>query len=493
MNSITFKSSRFTRSLITASVIAAFGAGAFSVGHWIPVRSAAASVPTTVSAAAKPAASVMAPDFTGIVERNGPAVVNISVTQKVKTSAETPQFQGIDPDDPFFQFFRHFGGQIPFRQMPQHGLGSGFIVSPDGVILTNAHVVADASEVTVKLTDKREFQAKVVGSDKLSDVAVLKIDAHDLPTVKLGSGANLKVGEWVLAIGSPFGFENSVTSGIVSAKSRSLPEEGYVPFIQTDVAVNPGNSGGPLFNMKGEVVGINSQIYTRSGGYQGLSFAIPIDLAVKVKDQLQQFGKVSRGRLGVTIQDVNQPLAESFGLKTPRGALVSSVEENSPAARAGLKSGDVVLEFNGKKISNPSEFAAQVADLKPGSKTTVQIWRNGSTKNLDVTVGELKGGKVASTGSTTEDHGRLGLAVRPLTPEESQQVGSKGLVVESSEGAAARAGIRPGDVLLSINGKPIASVDALRGVVSRAGKTVALLVQRDESKIFVPVELDKQG
>ena len=493
MNSTTFKSSRFTRSLIAASVIAAFGAGAFTAGHWIPVQSAVASVPTTLSAAARPGAGVTAPDFTGIVERNGPAVVNISVTQKVKTSAAMPQFQGVDPDDPLFQFFRRFGGQIPFGQVPQHGLGSGFIVSADGVILTNAHVVADASEVTVKLTDKREFQAKVIGTDKLSDVAVLKIDARDLPTVKLGSGANLKVGEWVLAIGSPFGFENSVTSGIVSAKSRSLPEEGYVPFIQTDVAVNPGNSGGPLFNMKGEVVGINSQIYSRTGGYQGLSFAIPIDLAVKIQNQLQQFGKVSRGRLGITIQQVNQPLADSFGLKAPQGALISSVEENSPAAKAGLRSGDVVLAFNGEKISNPSEFAAQVADLKPGSKTTVQVWRNGSTKSLDVTVGKLKDGKVASRESSAEEHGRLGLAVRPLTPDESRQVGSKGLVVEAAEGAAARAGIRPGDVLLMINGKPIASVDTLRGAVASAGKTVALLVQRDESKIFVPVELDKQG
>ena len=492
MNANIFKSNRFARSLITASVIAAFGAGAFTAGHWIPVRSAAASAPATLFAAARPAASVMVPDFTGIVERNGAAVVNISVTQKLKAAA-MPQFQGIDPDDPFFQFFRRFGGQIPYGQVPQHGLGSGFIVSSDGVILTNAHVIAGASEVTVKLTDKREFQAKVVGTDKLSDIAVLKIDADDLPAVKLGSGANLKVGEWVLAIGSPYGFENTVTSGIVSAKSRSLPAEGYVPFIQTDVAVNPGNSGGPLFNMKGEVIGINSQIYSRTGGYQGLSFAIPIDMAIKVKDQLQQFGKVSRGRLGVTVQEVNQQLADSFGLKTPRGALISSVEAKSPAASAGLKSGDVVLEFNGKKIANPSEFAAQVADLKPGSSTTIQVWRNGSTKNLGVTVGELKDLKVASAGSNAGEHGRLGLAVRPLTPEESKQVGGKGLVVEAAQGAAARAGIRPGDVLLSINGKPIASVDALRGVVAGAGKTVALLVQRDDAKIFVPVELDKQG
>ena len=489
----TFKPNTLVRSLIAAGVITALGAGAFTAGHWLPQQATAAGAPAVIAAAATPGAGVLVPDFAGIVERNGPAVVNISVTQNIKTAAAMPQFPGMDPNDPFFQFFRRFQRQMPNGQVPQRGLGSGFIVSPDGVILTNAHVIADASEVTVKLTDKREFQAKVVGTDKQTDVAVLKIDAHDLPTVKLGSGAGSKVGEWVLAVGSPYGFDNTVTSGIISAKSRSLPDEGYVPFIQTDVAVNPGNSGGPLFNMNGEVIGINSQIYSHTGGYQGLSFAIPIEMAVKVKDQLQQFGKVSRGRLGVTIQEVNQQLADSFGLKNPQGALVSSVEESSPAAKAGIKSGDVVLKFNGKEISRSSDLAAQVADLKPGSKAKLEIWRNGSAKSLDVTVGEMKDLKVASTDKSDQEHGRLGVAVRPLTPEERKQVGAKGLFVESVDGPAARAGIQPGDVLLSVNGTPIQSAEELRGVVAKAGKAVALLVQREKAKIFVPVDLSKQG
>ncbi|TAK66531.1 MAG: Do family serine endopeptidase, partial [Betaproteobacteria bacterium] len=376
----------------------------------------------------------------------------------------------------------------------EQGMGSGFIVSSDGVILTNAHVIDDATEVTVKLTDRREFRAKVIGSDKPSDVAVLKIDATGLPTVKLGSSMNEKVGEWVLAIGSPFGFENSVTSGIVSAKSRSLPDGTYIPFIQTDVAVNPGNSGGPLFNMKGEVIGINAQIFTHSGGYQGLSFAVPIDLAVKVKDQLQQFGKVSRGRLGVTIQEVNQQLADSFGLKRPGGALVAAVEENGPAAKAGIKAGDVILKFNGHAISSSSELPAQVADVKPGAKATLEISRNGTSKDIDVTVGELKGAKVASADSPDQEHGRLGLAVRPLSPEERQQIGTKGLMVEQASGPAARAGIQPGDLLLAVNGTPVQSVEQLRALVAKSGKTMALLIQRDDGKIFVPVDIGgKQG
>jgi serine protease Do len=480
------------RSLIAAGVISAVGAGAFSAGHWFPQEAAAANAPIAVSTGST--ASVLLPDFTGIVERNGPAVVNISVTHDAKAEATAQQFEGVDPNNPFFQFFRQFPGAVPHGSAPEHGMGSGFIVSSDGVILTNAHVVDGATEVTVKLTDRREFRAKVIGTDKPSDVAVLKIEATGLPMVKLGSSMNEKVGEWVLAIGSPFGFENSVTSGIVSAKSRSLPDGTYIPFIQTDVAVNPGNSGGPLFNMKGEVIGINAQIFTHSGGYQGLSFAVPIELAVKVKDQLQQFGKVSRGRLGVTIQEINQQLADSFGLKNPGGALVAAIEENGPAAKAGIKAGDVILKFNGHAISSSSELPAQVADVKPGTKATVEISRNGTSKDIDVTVGELKGAKVASADSPDHEHGRLGLAVRPLAPEDRQQVGTKGLVVEEASGPAARAGIRPGDLLLAVNGTPIQSVEQLRALVAKSGKTMALLIQRDEGKIFVPVDLGgKQG
>jgi serine protease Do len=480
------------RSLIAAGVISAVGAGAFSTGHWFPQEAAAANAPVAVSTG--PTASVLLPDFTGIVERNGLAVVNISVTHDVKADVAARQFSGVDPNNPFFEFFRQFPGAVPHGAVPERGMGSGFIVSPDGVILTNAHVVDDATEVTVKLTDRREFRAKVIGSDKPSDVAVLKIEANGLPTVKLGSSMNEKVGEWVLAIGSPYGFENSVTSGIISAKSRSLPDGTYIPFIQTDVAVNPGNSSGPLFNMKGEVIGINAQIFTHTGGYQGLSFAVPIELAVKVKDQLQQFGKVSRGRLGVTIQEVNQQLADSFGLKNPGGALVAAVEENGPAAKAGIKAGDVILKFNGHAISSSSELPAQVADVKPGTKATLEISRNGTSKEFGVTVGELKGAKAASADSPNQEHGRLGLAVRPLSPDERQQVGARGLVVEAASGPAARAGIRPGDLLLAVNGTPIQSVEQLRALVAESGKNMALLIQRDDGKIFVPVDLGaKQG
>ena len=480
------------RSLIAAGVISAVGAGAFSSGHWFPREASAATAPVAATMSAP--AGALRPDFTGIVERNGPAVVNISVTHDVKAEAAAPQIQGLDPNSPFFEFFRQFPGAVPHGSAPEHGQGSGFIVSPDGIILTNAHVVDGATEVTVRLTDRREFRAKVLGSDKPSDVAVLKIEATGLPTVKLGSSTNAKVGEWVLAIGSPFGFENSVTSGIVSAKSRSLPDGTYIPFIQTDVAVNPGNSGGPLFNMKGEVIGINAQIFTHSGGYQGLSFAVPIDLAVKVKDQLQQYGKVSRGRLGVTIQEVNQQLADSFGLKAPGGALVASVEEDGPAAKAGIKAGDVILRLNGRAISSSAELPAQVADVKPGTNATLEISRNGATKEIEVKVGELKGAKVASADSAGQDHGRLGLAVRPLNPEERQQAGTKGLVVEQASGPAARAGIQPGDLLLAVNGTSIQSVEQLRALVAKSGKTMALLIQRDDGKIFVPVDLGgKQG
>ncbi len=480
------------RSLIAAAVISAVGAGAFSAGHWFFQEASAAAAPAAVSTA--PAASALLPDFTGIVERNGPAVVNISVTHAAKAEANTQQFGGIDPNSPCFQFFRQFPGAVPHGSAPEHGEGSGFIVSPDGVILTNAHVVDGATEVTVKLTDRREFRAKVIGSDKPSDVAVLKINATGLPTVKLGNSGNEKVGEWVLAIGSPFGFENSVTAGIVSAKSRSLPDGTYIPFIQTDVAVNPGNSGGPLFNMKGEVIGINAQIFTHTGGYQGLSFAVPIDLAVKVNDQLQQFGKVSRGRLGVTIQEVNQQLAESFGLKRPGGALVASVEEVGPGAKAGIKFGDVILKFNGHAISSSSELPEQVADVKPGAKATLEISRNGASKEIEVNVGELKGTNLASADTQNPEHGRLGLAVRPLNPDERKQAGSKGLVVEKASGPAARAGIQPGDLLLAVNGTPVQSVAQLRALVAKSGKTLALLIQRDDGKIFVPVDLgDKQG
>jgi serine protease Do len=363
-------------------------------------------------------------------------------------------------------------------------------VRQDGVILTNAHVVDGASEVTVKLADKREFQAKVVGIDKPTDTAVLKIEAADLPTVRLGNPGRTGVGEWVLAIGSPFGFENTVTAGIVSAKSRSLPEEGYVPFIQTDVAVNPGNSGGPLLNARGEVIGINSQIYSRTGGYQGLSFAIPIDVALNVERQLLEKGKVSRGRLGVGVQDLNQALAESFGLSKPEGALIDMVPADGPAAKAGLKPGDVIIALNGQPVRDSRELPPRVADLKPGSEATLTVWREGKSLEVPLQVGEWQDKAQAAAQPQDAPKGRLGLAVRPLTPEEQQQVEAKGgLVVERVTGPAAKAGLQPGDVVLAANGQPITEAQQLRELADKAGRRIALLIQRGDTTMFVPLDL----
>jgi len=400
----------------------------------------------------------------------------------------------LDPDDPFYEFFKRFQGPMP-RQMPrgavpQHALGSGFIISADGTILTNAHVVAGAKEVTVKLTDRREFKAKIIGVDRATDVAVIKIDAKDLPTVVIGNPDEVKPGQWVLAIGSPFGMENTVTSGIISAKYRALPDENYVPFIQTDVAVNPGNSGGPLLNTKGEVIGMNSQIYSHTGSYEGLSFAIPIDVAMKVKDQLAKYGKVERGRIGVTIQSLNQDLAKSFGLATPDGALISGVEKDSPAAKAGLKVGDVILKFNGQPIAESTQLPSRVADVKPGSSVKLEIWRKGGTEEVTVTLGAVKDGQLASNERGAKPQGKLGVAVRPLTPDEREQSGmTEGLLVENADGPAARAGIQAGDVLLSLNGTALNSAEQLRSLVSKSGKNIALLVQRGEARMFIPVEV----
>jgi serine protease Do len=439
--------------------------------------STAATQPPAAPAATA-AASVRGPgfDFTQLAKDEGPAVVNISVTKEVAT--QMPQ---LDPNDPFYQFFRRFQGAVP-RQTPEHGIGSGFIITPDGYILTNAHVVDGVKEVHVKLTDRREFTAKVVGTDPKTDVALIKIDASKLPTVRIGSAKNVEVGQWVVAMGSPFGFENSLTAGVVSAKSRSLPGDGYVPFIQTDVAVNPGNSGGPLFDMNGNVIGINSQIYSRSGGYMGLSFAIPIDVAMHVKDELARSGHVTRGRIGVAIQSVNQSLAQSFGLPKPEGALVSSVADNSPAARAGIKPGDVILAWNGTPIDDSAELPGLVADTAPGKHATVKLWRNGAEQTLGITVGNMPAEKVASAQDTNADanSGKLGLAV-----QQSEQ----GLVVAGASGPAARAGVQEGDVILAVNNQPVKSVEQLRRLVDKAGRHVALLVQREDAKVYVPVDL----
>ena len=461
---------------LRAAVLAAL-IPAFLVGCSASTAATQAGVGASAPAVAASApATGGAPDFTHLVVQSGPAVVNISVTKEAKVQALP-----FDENDPMFQFFKHFGVPMP-KQGPMRGIGSGFIVSPDGYILTNAHVVDGVDEVHVKLTDRREFNAKVVGTDKKTDVALIKIQATNLPTVRIGNSDAVKVGQWVVAMGSPFGFENSVTAGIVSAKSRSLPGGGYVPFIQTDVAVNPGNSGGPLFDLNGDVIGINSQIYSASGGYMGLSFAIPIDVAMQVKDALQKYGHVTRGRIGVAVQNVNQSLAQSFGLPRPEGALVSSVDEKGPAKSAGVKPGDVILAWNGTAIDESSQLPVLVAETKPGEHAQVKVWRNGAERTLGVTVGTMPDEKVASAGEANPNanSGKLGLMV---------QQGDDGLVVQQASGPAATAGVQPGDVILGVNGQPVKSVSQLRKAVERAGKHIALLVQRGDATVYVPVDL----
>ena len=502
---ISLTAKRLTMALTAAGVIGG-AVGAIAVNHNNAMASgqapaapvaAVASPAAAAPAAAAPQTTVALPDFTQIVSRMGPAVVHISVTGSTKTAYSgrgMPRMGPQDEDDPFFEFFRRFQGpQMPRggREAPVHSLGSGFIMSADGIILTNAHVVRDAKDVVVKLTDRREFHAKVLGSDPKTDVAVLKIEAKNLPVVPIGRTSDLKVGEWVLAIGSPYGLDNSVSAGVVSAKGRSLPDDSNVPFIQTDVAVNPGNSGGPLFNTRGEVVGINSQIYSQSGGYQGLSFAIPIDVATRIKDQIVTTGKVSHARLGVTIQEVNQGFADSFKLETPEGALVSNVEKGSAGEKAGLKTGDVVRKLNGQPIVASGDLPAMIGQLLPGDKAVLDVWREGKSIQLNAKLANASD-KVAREESASggEGQGRLGLALRQLDPSERRQSGiNNGLVIEDAGGAAASAGVQPGDVLLAINGRAVTSVDQVRDVVAKADKSVALLIQRGDAKIFIPVRI----
>jgi serine protease Do len=474
--------------LSAAGVIGAVGAGAYTSANAVGSPTPAVAAPM-----------VTMPDFSTITTRNGPAVVNISVTGTMKTSMEgVAGIPGMDPDDPMFEFFRRFQGQMgprgkqpQQREMPVRGQGSGFIVSADGIILTNAHVVKDAKEVTVKLTDRREFRAKVLGSDEKTDIAVLKIDAKNLPTLSLGNTKALKPGEWVLAIGSPFGFENTVTAGVVSAKGRSLPDDSYVPFIQTDVAINPGNSGGPLINTRGEVVGINSQIYSRSGGYQGVSFAIPIDVAIQVKDQIVATGRASHARLGVAVQEVNQTFADSFKLDKPEGALVSNVEKGGPADEAGLRSGDVIRKVDGEPIVSSGDLPALIGQKKPGTKITLDVWRQGARQELSAKLGDAS--EKASAVAKNDERaggGKLGLALRPLQPQEKRQAAvESGLLIEDAGGPAALAGVQAGDVLLAINGTPAKSIEQVREVVGKADKSIALLIQRDGDRIFVPVRI----
>ncbi len=434
------------------------------------------------------------PDFTDLVEKQGPAVVNVSTTSTARGGPQGP----VPEDDPFYDFFRRFGPPQP-REYESRSLGSGFIISTDGTILTNAHVVDAADDVTVKLSDKREFKAKVIGFDKRTDVAVIKIEATGLPVVKIGDPEKLKVGEWVLAIGSPFGFESTVTAGIVSAKGRSLPQENYVPFIQTDVAINPGNSGGPLFNLKGEVVGINSQIYSRTGGFMGLSFAIPIDVATDVANQLKTTGRVSRGRIGVTIQEITKELAESFKLPKAAGALVTSVEKGSPADKAGVQVSDVIVKFDGKTISSSSDLPRIVAHTRPGSKVSMEIWRNGSGKEVSITVAEMPQDRTVQRSGKKENGksgnviARLGLALSELTAEQGKELGiSGGLLIEDAQGPALKAGIRRGDVLMAINNQDVKSIDQVNQLMTQYEKarSVALLIKRGDGALYVPLRLD---
>jgi serine protease Do len=502
MKSSALKNTTLVAALLTAGAIGGAGVTAFNSLH-----SPALAAPTAIVSTAPGITSTEAmPNFPQITERYGPAVVNISVTGTTKVSDDDAMAQSGEegaPGDPFFEFFRRFqqgqgmapggrgGHAAPQQEMPTRAQGSGFIVSSDGLILTNAHVVKDAKEVVVKLTDRREFRAKVLGADPKTDVAVLRIDAKNLPVVSIGKTSDLRVGEWVLAIGSPFGFENSVTAGVVSAKGRSLPDDSAVPFIQTDVAINPGNSGGPLFNARGEVVGINSQIYSRSGGYQGVSFAIPIDVANRIKDQIVATGKAEHARLGVSVQEVNQTFANSFKLDKPEGALVSTVEKGSPADKAGLQSGDVIRKVNGQPIISSGDLPEVIAMAAPGDSVKLEIWRQGASKeltarliNADKKVAEVAGNKDASS------QGKLGLALRPLQPDEQQEAGlDSGLVVQQATGPAAMAGIQSGDVLISINGLPVKNIDQVKAAVAKSDKSVALLIQRGNDKIFVPVTL----
>jgi serine protease Do len=466
------------------------------VSHQRSHADAALAAPAAAPAAAQLSAPGTAqpsrvtglPDFSGLVAENGAAVVNISVVEK----AQKPGNFGepTDGDDPLSQFFRRYQMPAPRNAPPMKGIGSGFIVSSDGYVLTNAHVVDDASEVTVKLTDRREFVAKVIGVDKRSDVALIKIAATGLPTVRFGDSSRLKPGQWVVAIGSPFGFENSVTAGVVSATARPL-DENYVPFIQTDAAVNPGNSGGPLFNVNGEVIGINAQIYSRTGGYMGMSFAIPIDLALNVKNQLLTKGKVSRSRIGVAVQEVDQKLATSFGLGLPHGALISAVDPKGPGESAGLKPGDVITSVNGHNIDHSFDLPTIIAEIPPGNVAHIGIWHDHHARDVDVKTVLLTDEPVQKAATVGEDGGgKLGLAVRPLEPKEQQELHTRGrLLVEDVTGPALAAGLQAGDVVLGVNGAGVSSVAELKREVARAGHTVALLIQRDEAQIYVSVDI----
>jgi serine protease Do len=454
------------------------------------------------SAFAQVARSAALPDFTELYEKQGPAVVSIDVTQRVRT----PRVPEISEDDPFYEFFRRFGqvprprGGVPEREAQSQG--SGFILSADGYLITNAHVVEGADEVNVRLSDRREFKAKVIGSDKRTDVALLRIDAKDLPRVSIGDPDKLKVGEWVVAIGKPFGLENTMTAGIVSAKGRDLPQENLVPFIQTDVAINPGNSGGPLFNLKGEVVGINSLIYSRSGGFMGLAFAIPIDIAMSAVNQIKEKGRVTRGRIGVQIQEVTKETADAFGLNRATGALVNSVEKGGPSEKAGVETGDIILKVDGREVRSSTELPRIITAMRPGTKVTLSVWRKGAQKDVAVTVAELKEEQTAQParkGTAPKEKAkpnRMGLVLADLTDEQKKELDVKGGVVVEDVTSGVRGNVQPGDVILALirGGQTIEVKGAaqLNDLLSKAekGASVTLQIRRGEATFFSTLKIN---
>lgn len=474
------------------------------------VAVSSASFPLTGAMSSAQAASVAGlPDFTDMVEKTGPAVVNIRTTEKMRAGQAGP---GAGPDDEEMQEFfrRFFGVPVPRQQPPDRaqrprrpgqaqqeeevprGVGSGFIISADGYVMTNAHVVDGADEVYVTLTDKREFKAKIVGADKRTDVALVKIDGANLPRLTLGDSDKIRVGEWVIAIGSPFGLDNSVTAGIISAKARDTGD--YLPLIQTDVAVNPGNSGGPLINMRGEVVGINSQIYSRSGGYMGISFAVPIDEAMRVTEQLKATGKVTRGRIGVQLGELTKEVAESLGLPKAHGALVQKVEPGSPAEKGGVEAGDIILKFNGAAIDRSSDLPRLVGNTKPGARATLTVWRKGANRDLNVTIAEMEAEKVARRDDRKsrpeQAANQLGLSVSDLSEAQRKELKlDGGVVVDAADGAAARAGLRSGDVILRLNNVDVKDSRQFAGLVAKLDvkKAVVVLVRRGDASQFVPI------
>ncbi|MGQ0547827.1 MAG: Do family serine endopeptidase [Betaproteobacteria bacterium] len=490
----------------TVVLVTAFALAACGAAESPQVRAQAEKKKETASETASRAASL--PDFRPLMKKQGPAVVAVVSTRKPAPSAAAgapgpggpgaqgaPGVPGAGPQDPMLEFFRRFMPDMPERAIPREGLGSGFIISKDGHILTNAHVVAGSDEVTVRLADaKREFKAKVVGLDKRTDIALIKVDAKDLPAATLGMSSSVEPGDWVAAIGSPFGFANTITAGIVSAKERSLPDEMYVPFIQTDVAVNPGNSGGPLLNLAGEVIGVNSMIYSGTGGYMGVSFAIPIEVALDVAKQLQSSGRVTRGRVGIGIQPLTKELAESFKLDTTSGAVIVNVERGGPAEKAGARVGDVVTAWNGQKLEDANELPRLVAATKPGAQATMEVLRQGKRQSLKVTVGEIPQEETLAKAEPKEKPqaaNRLGLAVRELPPADRKTLGvDYALVVVDVVGPQAQSSpILPGDIILAVNQQRFSSLEEFNKLLAQheKGSRVALLVRRGEGAIYVPM------